>query len=1031
MAGESIDPRVDLLLADARAASQAGDRPRTQALASAVLALDPGNTEAEVLRDGSDQRCQMTLMFCDLVGSTALADGIDPEELSAILRQYRSTCTAVIERYGGFIEDRKGDGLLVRFGYPWVHEDDARRAVLSGLEIVRAIREHPLALHLRIAVHTGLVVTEGGEVVGAAPNEAARLQSLADPDTVLISDATYALVSDYFDVESRGVTDLRGVSRPFEVYTVLGERVNATLESSTRHTPFADRHGERNLIAEMWAATCAREPGAPLALLVTAPAGMGKSRLVLESARTCNARLLACHCSSFHQTTSLHPFQRVLEQICAVTNDDGPAERLAKLRARLGIDGPGRDLPALATALSIPADVLASPRDVEPSRLHTMAMYAAARLLRAASVEEPMLLLVDDLQWADQSSLLLISILLAEPAPGLLLALTARSGFAAPWPQDALRHLQLGPLSVPDLEEMARGMTESTGLADARQREFIARSDGIPLFLEELVRSGSVLDTGAGAARALRQADSRVPAGLRDPLLARLVHPRVDLALAQIASVIGRDVDRELLKQVSGLDDKPFQAKLANLVATGLVMPCGDGTIRFRHELIREVAYETQRRSTCRERHSQIADFLRSGSARRRADAGELAFHLEQAQRTPEAIEAHTDAARIHQSLGAHKEAITKLTHVLGLVEQLPTGAPRLVCELTARQLRSFSAVMTGGYAAPETAQDHARCVELCEHLGLVPELLPSLILSWSFYCSRGDLADAERVTAAMERIIGESGLSSPATELARGVECFFRGRLEESHTLMASFVAHPWGQSTDGPPDGWPLPNDPVAAVLSHLIFTTWMRGDRAGAKALEERALQRVGQLGFPFGPFTAGYVKSQLTILRRLEGDHVTAGQLAREMIELGDRHGFVLWSAAGDVQHLISQVHGGETAALEPLAATIAQWRELLSVNVYLSYWLTELGAAQMSAGRADDARASLDEALSVAAATGSGWYSAETLRLRGVLRCEAGDRGGLGDLDEALAKARSQRAGEFESRVAGTIAVEGARTFTAG
>jgi class 3 adenylate cyclase len=1031
VAGESIDPRVELLLADARAASQAGDRARTQALASAVLALDPGNAEAEVLRDGSDQRCQMTLMFCDLVGSTALADQIDPEELSAILRDYRATCTAVIERYGGFIEDRKGDGLLVRFGYPWVHEDDARRAVLSGLEIVQAIGAHELDLHLRIAVHTGLVVTDGGEVVGAAPNEAARLQSLAEPDTVLISDATYALVSDCFDVESRGVTDLRGVSRPFELFTVLGERECEPLDESVRNTPFADRDGERRLIAEMWSATCAREPGAVTALLVTAPAGMGKSRLVLESARTLNARLLCCHCSSFHQTTSLHPFQRVLEQICAVTNDDGPVERLAKLRARLGIDAPGQDLPALATALSIPPDALAPPVDVESSRLHSIAMHAAAQLLRATSDDGPVLLLVDDLQWADESSLLLISILLAEPAPGLLLALTARAGFAAPWPPDALRHLQLGPLSVADLEEMARGMAESTGLADARQRELIARSDGVPLFLEELVRSGSALDAGAGQAGALRQAGSGVPAALRDPLLARLVHPRVDLALAQIASTIGRDVDRELLQRVSGLDDMPFQAKLANLVATGLVIPGGDGTIRFRHGLIREVAYETQRRSACRERHSRIADLLREGSARRRADAGELAFHLEQAQRTPEAIEAHTDAARVHQSLGAHKEAIAKLTHVLGLVEQLPTGAPRLLGELTARQLRSFSAVMTGGYSAPETAQDHARCVELCEHLGLVPELLPSLILSWSFYCSRGDLAEAERVTATMERVIGESGLSSPATELARGVEGFFRGRLEESHALLESFVAHPWGQSTDAPPAGWPLPNDPVAAVLSHLIFTTWMRGDRAGAKALEERALQRVGQLGFPFGPFTAGYVKSQLAVLRRLEHDHAAAGRLAGEMIELGDRHGIVMWTVAGHIQRLISQVHGGETAALEPLAATIVQWRELLSVNVYLSYWLTELAAAQMSAGRMDDARTSLDEAVAVARATGSDWYSAETLRLRGVLRCEAGDRGGRDDLDEALAKARSQRALEFESRVAAALELEGTRTFAAG
>jgi class 3 adenylate cyclase len=258
---DRIARRAELLLADARAADAAGDRAEAHALATAVLALDPGNEEAGELLDGSDQRCQMTLMFCDLVGSTALADAIDPEELSAILRDYRSACTDVIARYGGFIEDRKGDGLLVRFGYPWVHEDDARRAVLSGLEIVRAIRAHALDLHLRIGIHTGLVVIDGGEVVGAAPNEAARLQGLAEPDTVVISDATYALVRDHFDVRPRGEAQLRGVSRPVVLFDVVGERASAALGRRASATPFANRVAERALLGDRWSATRSGAPG--------------------------------------------------------------------------------------------------------------------------------------------------------------------------------------------------------------------------------------------------------------------------------------------------------------------------------------------------------------------------------------------------------------------------------------------------------------------------------------------------------------------------------------------------------------------------------------------------------------------------------------------------------------------------------------------------------------------------------------------------------------------------------------------------
>ena len=338
MSSERIRRRIGELLTDARLAYAGGDRDEAAALAAAVLSLDPDNAEAAALVGGMDQRRQMTLMFCDLVGSTALADGIDPEELSAILREYRTTCTAVIERFGGFVEECLGDGLLVRFGYPWVHEDDARRAVLSGLEIVRAIAGHDLDLHLRIAIHTGLVVVGDREVVGAAANEASRIQAIAAADTVVVSDTTHALVRDYFEFEPLGPAVLRGVSRPFELFAVVGERASTPLRASAPQTPFTSRAAEQAVVAQLWRAAAARRTDAARALLVTAPAGMGKSRLVWECARRLDARLLACGCSGFHRTTSLHPFGPLLREICGVRADDDAAQRLAKLRARLADD---------------------------------------------------------------------------------------------------------------------------------------------------------------------------------------------------------------------------------------------------------------------------------------------------------------------------------------------------------------------------------------------------------------------------------------------------------------------------------------------------------------------------------------------------------------------------------------------------------------------------------------------------------------------------------------------------------------------
>ncbi len=1036
MPTERIRQRIADLLADANLAYAAGDRDEGAALAAAVLSLDPDNAEAAALRAGADHRRRMTLMFCDLVGSTALADDLDPEELGAILREYRTTCSAVIERYGGFVEDCLGDGMLVLFGYPWVHEDDARRAVLSGLEILREIAAHALDLHLRIAVHTGLVVVEGHEIVGATANEASRIQSIAAPDTVVVSDATHALVREYFEFEPLGPAVLRGVSRPFELFAVVGERASTPLRASALQTPFTNRAAERAIVAELWQAVEEGRTDAPRALLVTAPAGMGKSRLVWECARTLDARVHSCACSGYHRTTSLHPFRQLLAQICGMGPDDDSTARLVKLRARLaadaaddgdrdraragaGADAARRDLPVLADALAIPADAISPPTDVDASKLRTIALHAAARLIGSTVADGPAMLFVDDLHWADRSTLDLISVLLDEPCPGLLLVLAARPELVAPWPQDVLARLVLEALPQDDLGDMLLGMQQGASMQDAQRRELIARCDGVPLFLEELVRSGSAIGGEHGAASSLQAPGSRVPDALRDPLLARLVLPGVDLQLAQIAATIGRDVDRDLLQRASGLEDRPFQAKLANLVAAGLVYPSSGDRIRFRHDLIREVAYETQLRSACRERHSLIADLLRDGAVRRSSDAGELAFHLEQAQRIGEAIEAHLEAAQVHGSLGAHEEAMSTLTHVLELLEQLPQGAPRLMGELTARQLRSFSAIITGGYSSAVTAEDHGRCVELCELLGLAPELLPSLIVSWSYYLSHGDVAEAERVCTTMERVIG-SGLASPATAMTRGIVSFFRGRLDDAHALMRAFLDDPWAQTPGTPPVGWPLPNDPFTAASGHLLVTAWMRGDAAEAEALFAQALRRAAQLEFPFGPFSAAYARSQLTLVRRLEGDHAAAARLGAEMIELGDRHGFALWTLTGHLQCLISQVHLGDASALGPLVGAIDEWRRGMAIEVYAPFWMTELALAQQAAGRPEEALASLDEALAMAARTGSDFYTAEALRVRGIVRCQAGDRAGLDDLAGAVAKARAQGAGAFERRALAAI-----------
>ena len=338
------------------------------------------------------------------------------------------------------------------------------------------------------------------------------------------------------------------------------------------------------------------------------------------------------------------------------------------------------------------------------------------------------MLFVDDLHWADQSTLDLISALLLAPRPGLLIMLAARKTFVPPWPAARLELMELEALDDPELVEMAAMMPEGSELSESERRDLIERCDGMPLFLEELVRTADALERGAPVPRAVEFADYRVPPALLDPLLARLASPGVDLDLAQVAATIGREVDGALVCRVTGVAPGEYELRLQTLIDAGLVEPDGDGVTRFATS-DPEVAYETQARDARRALHGRVADaLLEDGPGSGLTDAGEAAFHLERARRYGEAIEARVGAAQGHQALGAHTEALRELTQALDLLVHVPEGPERWQTELMVRELRSFSAVMAGGYAAPEAADDHGRCVELCEGFGLPPELLPSLI---------------------------------------------------------------------------------------------------------------------------------------------------------------------------------------------------------------------------------------------------------------------------------------------------------------
>lgn len=1032
MPSSRISSRIADLLSDAREARDAGDWKTASSLLDAVNALDPGNAEVSAMRAGAATRRQMTLLFCDVVGSTEIADQRDPEEVTAIIEQYRAACVEAVAEFDGYIDDHRGDGMLVLFGYPQVDEDDARRGVLCGLQMVERVQRLSVAglpgsrLHVRISVHTDLVVVADG-ITGSTANECARIQALAEPDTVVISDTTQDLVWPWFETESLGPQQLRGVSRAIEVFTV-----RAALPAPRGRTwrdrvsPFVNRTAE---FAEMaWLAPPATEPPAAeaRAVCVIGPGGMGKTRFTMETARRFDLQPLVCACSRMQREVSLHPFRDLLAQACGMAVDDTPEARLAKLRGRLaaldaaaGPGAAGSDLPFLAAVFDIPLELISAPSEVQPDRLRRQALLAAAQLVHAHAARTPSLVFIDDIQWADQSTLDLLRVLLT--LAGLKLVIAARDGYQPPWPEEVVRRIVLSPLDDAATTELVQHAPGAAALSPERSRELIERSDGVPLFIEELLVTAAQTDSGGIPHRSLQFSAYKIPPALRDPLLARLSRPEVDLELAQLASIIGRDVDRDLLQRAAGVEGADFERRLRTLLDAGLMELTG-AKLRFRHELIREVAYETQRRTVLRERHSTLADLLASSeSAGQRATRVAAAHHLERAGRVPHAVAAHLQIVQADQALGAHEEAAGRLTHVLELLESTPAGLERDRTELAVRELRSFSAVTARGYAATETVEDYARCRQLIEESVHDAEVLPYLIRQWTYYSARGDFVQAEEVNDAVTRRTEAAGVYFPGAALGKGVVDFFQGEFAQAVSQLRDAVDNGWTADLQVPPE-WTLPNDPRAAAFAHLVPSLVVLGDRAAAEQAAREGIARAESLPYPIGPFSAAYVDSLLATARNMDGDPAGAAEIGQRLVTIGERHGFAIWSLSGQMHCLFAGIRLGDHTLLPGLAQVVETWHTVVAIDSWTPQWFADLGFAHLLVGDATSALAAFDRSLQIAYANGSRFYEAEALRGRGQAKASLGLPGAVEDCRQALFVAERQGAKLFAARAHDALAV---------
>jgi class 3 adenylate cyclase/tetratricopeptide (TPR) repeat protein len=1031
---------LDRLLTAAEASLAAGDLETARATAEEVRAVDSDNVRAEqVLRavaarqqSASGERALMSLLFSDIVGSTMLSEQVEPEQLRDVFSFYRATAREAVERYGGYVMKYMGDGILAGFGFPDPHEDDGRRAVLAGLDLVAAMqaaradlqRRIGVAPEVRIGIHTGRVVVadlsderssdERDSIVGVAPNLAARIQQAAEPNTVVISDVTQNLVDTDFFLHSLGERDFKGISRPVEVFAVdrprhAGARFDA---ERYRQAGLIGRDEPRDSLFAAWQRVRdGAEADASSSFLVVGEAGIGKTRLVaeiLDHVESSGGRVLSAGCLPYYSNVSLWPVARTIERALDVV-DEG-TDRLARLVENLeslGLD-PASSVPFLAPLIGVDATADYPAPELDPTAFLDETLNQLVAWVAAMAETSPYLLIVEDLHWADPSTVGLLGRLTERRPAGVLTVATTRDDSPIPW-REAATGLHLRRLDNASALHLLQNLAVGRHLSDDVLATIIDRAEGVPLFIEELTHSH--LDEAR---------TEPMPVRLQELFTWRLKSPGVDLRIAQVAATLGPAFDPATLAAVVG-DDPAVADQMLVLADAGIIERAdpGGSTYRFRHALMRDAAYETQVLDVRSRTHAQIAEVI----SERGAEPALVAEHLDLAGDAPAASRHYLVAATAQQTRGAHTEATKLLTRALELLETLPESQDRDLAELTSRMLRALSVSSVQGYAAPDVQLDHRRAEALATRLGSRPEVLPSLIAIWAYWLTSGELPTArgliERLTAMVRQ--AEFAWFEPEVQSCAGWQSFYEGRLTDSqHHLelaMQGFAARPSEQSVS---PFWPLPNDPIAVSAIALACVSTLRGERTHAAAWEQQAVARTEQIGFPRGPWSEAFVLTYAAWIRRFLGDHDDARALGARVVGIGQEHGYAYWMLLGSSYYAAATPDDEpDREFLETNVATLHALGQQAFAPANLAY-LAELYRA---AGQVDRAAERVDEAIEMVHKSGEYVHLPVLLQLRATLALERwGDSAqAVGDLTESIRIATEQGARVARLRAALALA----------
>jgi class 3 adenylate cyclase/tetratricopeptide (TPR) repeat protein len=1018
-------PTVDELLDRAVQAINHGDRATADALAGQILAVDRGNPDAEELLaapgDHGEIR-RLTILFADLVDSTALSTRTEPEIYRTVVGRYREQVHQIVDRYEGHIGSTKGDGLLAVFGHPKAHENDVRRAVQAGLDITREVstlservrRRFGFDISVRVGIHRGLVYldTAQDDVYGFGANLAARMCSLAEPGTVAVSEAIERLVGDAFELEALPPKSVKGVDGLIVHYRAVAER---EIQKSMRG-PLVGREGELAYLQESWAQATAGTL-ATRGIAFQGEGGIGKTRIAyaaVDMAQQAGAVVLGLFGSPFHTDVGLRPVRRLLERRCRIRRDSDPEDRLRRLEAEVqqrSLD-PAAMVPLLAPVLGIGPESGYEPVRVGGGKLYERIAEGIHDYLLGCLGTGPGLVLVEDMHWFDEDTTEVVQALLREDLGRLLVVITGRQLPSLPGKTQVF---ELDPLNDGEADELILALHPEMK-PDAR-RAVQERCDGIPLYIEEVVaKLKEQQSDSAGTAQ--------VPDTLYETLFARLRSSTTALIVVEAAALLGSLVDARLLSSVVELDRREVDDVLHELARGRVLQPVRTDSWRFHHELLREVAAELSPPSLRRRLHSRIADALVTTAADGTPEWPLVAHHYARAERFDEAVSAWQTASANARQRGALGEARAHLARALENVERLAPGSDRDRHEVAVRLERGFLTSAATGHASAEAAAEFGRCLHLIgDQPGLA--LYATFSAMWSYYATVGDLRRATQLVEALRtRLEDMPDWYRAANVAVFGSLAVFRG---DYHGARATLEAAAAAVDKMGSPEiegAWFAPNDPLAGMYTFVGVTRFMQGDLAGAEAAFARTERRCEQLGFPHGVFTWCYGQTFEALVRAEAGQYDRALALADEVAARGKQNGFDEWvmisaSERAVATAMASQASGvTDCATLEAhvqiLTAVVNGWRaaELIA---FLGWYDAALARVLIAAGKKDAARERVDLALQMANDTQWHFYDAELLRLRAHTSDAPDDR--HAGLRAAAELARTQGAFVLELRAA--------------